>query len=328
MVISAAAAEKIREWGKQLSQALAIRLKTTSDSRTADFERFFGEFAEYSGNTRIIREEGGEDELPAILVSPSLTYHALPHDRELAPFLDILANSLGAGEPPDAALQKRLAQVSWPADVKVFIAAACPHCPETVRRIAPLALHRPWIQISIVDGVLFPELADPLGIRAVPTILLDGAFRWTGSMDMNEFLETMIHRDGALLPASALKTLLKEGQADRLAEMMIERGTIFPAFTDLVTHPEWSVRLGAVVVVEEIVDQNPGLAASILPPLWERFSAVDTTVKGDILYLTGLAGSPEVWGNSLQAVLGSDLPEDVKDGAREALDNWGSGDDA
>jgi hypothetical protein len=110
--------------------------------------------------------------------------------------------------------------------------------------------------------------------------------------------------------------------------MMLERGEIFPAFTDLVTHPEWSVRLGAVVVVEEMAEKNPRLAGSVLPPLWERFSTVDTTVKGDILYLTGLAGSPEEWGERLRAILRSELPEDLRESAREALENWSLRDDA
>ncbi len=327
MLIGDAAADGIRLWGARLSQTLSIRLRTTPDPRTGDFARFLEELAEGSGKIRIIREEGEAGELPAILVSPSLTYQALPHDRELAPFLEILAGSLGSPEPPETALKQRLAQIVWPAEVKVFVASACPHCPEVVRRISPLAFHPPWIPISIVDGVLFPELSNPFGIRAVPTVILDDRFRWTGSIDMNDFLESLLHRDGARLPASALKTLLKEGQADRLAEMMLERGEIFPAFTDLLTHPEWSVRLGAVVVVEELVEKNPGLARSILPSLWERFSTADTTVKGDILYLTGLAGSIEEWGDRLRTLLSSDLPEDLREGAREALDGWRLRDD-
>lgn len=328
MVIAEAAADTIRLWGARLSQTLSIRLRTTPDPRTGEFQRFLEEFAAFSDRVRIIHEEGEAAELPAILISPSLTYQALPFDRELAPFLEILTNSLGNLERPDPALQQQLAQISWPAEVTVFIASACPHCPEVVRRISPLAFQQPWIHISIVDGALFPELPDPLGIRAVPTVVLDDNFRWTGSLDRNDFLETVIHRDGALLPVSALKTLLKEGQAERLAEMMLDRGEIFPAFTDLVTHPEWSVRLGAVVVVEEMAEKNPGLAGSILPPLWERFSTAETTVKGDILYLTGLAGSPEEWGDRLRAILGSDLPEDLREGAREALDGWSMRDNA
>jgi hypothetical protein len=322
MFIDATAGEKIRLWAEGLSQTIPVRLRTTPDPRTGDFARFLEELARCSEKIRIIHDDGEAGELPAILVFPSLTYQALPIDRELAPFLEILENSLGSRPPLATALEQRLAEIPWPGEVKIFIASACPHCPETVRRISPLAFQQPRIHISIVDGVLFPELSDPFSIRAVPTVILDDKFRWNGSIDADDFLETMIHRDGALLPVSALKALLKEGQAERLAQMMLERGEIFPAFTDLVTHPEWSVRLGAVVVVEEMVAKSPGLAGSILPLLWQRFSTVDTTIKGDILYVTGLAGSPEEWGDRLKAVLSSDLPEDLREGAREALESW------
>jgi glutaredoxin len=321
MGLGSAATDQIRQWGKSLSRNISIRFRTSSDERSRELDQFLLEFADCAEKVRIIPEQAEAGELPAILVSPNLTYQALPHDRELAPFLFMLSHTLGEIEPLDATSMDRLGQVVWPAEIRVFIAAACPHCPEIVKKLAPLAFHQPLIQMNIIDGVLFPELSEPHGVRSVPTVLLDGQFRWTGSLDRTEFLETLVHRDAALLPASSLKNLLKEGHADQLSAMILERGEVLPAFADLVTHPEWSVRLGALVVAEEILEKDPTLAQNLLPPLWERFGNTDVTVKGDIVYLIGLAGSEE-WAPRLRNLLTTDLPDELREAVQEALAKW------
>jgi hypothetical protein len=56
---------------------------------------------------------------------------------------------------------------------------------------------------------------------------------------------------------------------------------------DLLVHPKWPVRLGAMVALETIAEENPALAQKTMLPLWDRFDAVDDKVKGDILYLVG-----------------------------------------
>lgn len=325
MAIDGVSADQIRRWGEQLPRPLSLRLRKVVHRRMGDFERFAEEFAQCAGNVRIFVDDGVTGEPPAILVSESLVYQALPYDRELPPFLEFLTHQIHGVEPFPAPLSEILGRIEWPADIRIFIAPGCPHCPLAVKRIGPLAIHRPLIRVTIVDGTLFPEYAEPLGIRAVPTILLDEGFRWTGSVEPRELLETILHRDTALLPASTLKALLKDGQADRLASMMLERGEIFPAFIDLVVHGEWSVRLGAVVVAEAILEKNPELARAMLPHLWARFPEADLTVKGDILYLIGLAGAPREWRARLEDIVSSELPDDLRETAREALENWDSG---
>jgi hypothetical protein len=321
MPFSPAAADLIRKWRLQRSQEICIRFRTASDNRSREFELFLQEFAECAGNIEIVSDKGEPGEWPALLVASNVAYYALPYDHELAPFLELLTYSLGEPAPLEEAFQDRLVQIVWPAELKVFIAAACPHCPEVVKKLSPLPFHQPLLNISIIDGILFPEISDPVGVRAVPTVLLDEQFRWTGSIDMLELLDTLVHRDAALLPVNTLKNLLKEGHADQLAAMILERGEVFPAFVDLVTHPEWSVRLGAVVVAEELTEMDPMLARRILPSLWERFDAADMTVKGDILYVVGLASSEE-WAPRLRELLGTDLPEDLRESVLEILARW------
>jgi HEAT repeat protein len=156
-------------------------------------------------------------------------------------------------------------------------------------------------------------------IQSVPTLLLYEQFRWTGSFRLEEVVEIMTSRDPAKLGALSLERMLKEGNAARLAQMMLDNEEIFPAFFDLLTHNKWPVRLGAMVAMEEITRRNPQLAAQVIDPLWERFHDVEDPVKGDIIHVLGESGDHRVVPR-VEMILGGEYHAEVKEAAREALE--------
>ena len=117
----------------------------------------------------------------------------------------------------------------------------------------------------------------------------------------------------------SLENILKDGQASQLADMMLDTHEIFPAFYDLLIHDKWPVRLGAMVVMEEIADKNPALASTANGRLWKQFDHVSDQIKGDILYLFGEIGDAKTipW---LQGVIAGGYGDEVKEAAGEALD--------
>ena len=128
----------------------------------------------------------------------------------------------------------------------------------------------------------------------------------------------MIDRDPGLLGAASLEMVLKDGNAAQLARMMLDGNKIFPAFYDVLTHQSWSTRLGAMVVMEELVSKRPELAKQVMNPLWERFAKLSEQTKGDILYVFGEIGSPDAV-PALESVLDGDHSADVRESAEEAL---------
>jgi hypothetical protein len=156
-------------------------------------------------------------------------------------------------------------------------------------------------------------------IRSVPTIVLDDQFRWTGSVPLEELIETINTRDPISLGPASLENIIKEGGADRLAAMMLEAENLFPAFYEVLTHSKWPIRLGAMVVMEEIIESNQDLAAEVLDPLWNRFHQVPAQIQGDILHVFGETGDSRSisW---LESVLSGDFDREVKEAAREAVE--------
>jgi hypothetical protein len=245
----------------------------------------------------------------------------VPAGHELQPFLEALiafgSDSMNSAESAQTLLKKEI----LPATLTLFIAPQCTFCPAVVRQLSPLPLLDDKIRLTIIDGTLFPEIAEPHKIQAVPTLLLDEQFRWTGSVPLEEIINTINSRDPASLGAESLENIIKDGQASHLAAMMMDGKKIFPAFYDLLIHPKWPVRLGAMVVMEEIADQNPALASEVIDFLWDRFHQLPDQIKGDILYMFGEIKDRRAvsW---LEEVLGGEYDEEVKEAAKEALEKF------
>ena len=128
----------------------------------------------------------------------------------------------------------------------------------------------------------------------------------------------MKDQDPSALSAASLEMMIQDGNAGQLARMMIDEDKIFQAFYEVLTHFSLSVRLGAMVAMEELIEEKPDLAALTIAPLLERFDGVSETVQGDILYVLGELGHPDVK-ERLESVLKGDFSADVKEAADEAI---------
>lgn len=310
--------KQILKLNHQLSHGIIIGLVSSDGNTGKLFKEFCDELTRLVPGIQIKREEAAIQDPPRILLGDNLRYQAVPTGYELQPFLDALtaldSDNLKLTDP----VKSRLKKNKLPAKLTVFIAPQCAFCPQVVQRLITLPLTDDKLQLTIIDGSLFPEALQSHGIRAVPTILLDNEFRWTGLIPLEEIIDAITTRDPVSLGAASLENILKEGGAGRLAAMMLESKRLFPALYDVLTHDKWPTRLGAMVVMEEIAEANPDLAAEGLNPLWDRFQHVSAQIQGDILHVFGEIGDSRAvsW---LRTVLAGKFDCEVKEAAKDAL---------
>jgi hypothetical protein len=309
--------KQIAHWNRALKEDIFIRLVLTEDERSRTFQDFCEELAHIAPKIKIKREKDEDATLPVIRMG-NVGYRALPLDQELEPFLGALAaEDSGIPKMPFSA-QDKLLQVQIPAQLKVYIMPHCPFCPAVVRQLLFLAAANELIRLTVIDGVLFPETAAFDKIRTAPTVLLDDQFHWSGSIRIQDIVDMILSRDPMKLSALSLKTMFEEGNAVKVAEMMLDSGKIFPAFLELLVHHKWPVRLAAMVSFETIAEINPPLVQSTIPFLWRSFSETEDTIKGDILYLCGISGDKNII-PKLKTVLSGAYAVEVKEAAQEAM---------
>ena len=307
-----------------LSSDIKIGLSGAGHPQSRMFQQFCDNLVQLVPKIRVVKEDSSPQQPPQIVIGHGLKYQALPDGLEMPPFIEAL-EALGSGPLQiSESIKSRLKENNLPATLTVFMASQCTYCPQVISQLIPLSMIEAGVQLIIIDGTLFPEAAQIHQIQSVPTILLDKQFRWTGLVPLDDIIDAICTRNPVLLGTTSLESILNDGQASHLAAIMLDAQEIFPSIYELLIHDKWSVRLGAMVVMEEIAEKNPGMASEAIDPLWGHFEGAADQVKGDILYLFGEIGDPRVIPRLAEIATG-EFDDEVKEAAKEALEKLAVG---
>jgi hypothetical protein len=312
-------ADGIRKWNDGLASGATLRLVRTEGPQSRAIERFMRDFCELAPRIVVEERAGRDGELPGLYIGESWRLHLVPEGTELGPFLDLLsAIDRGKADIRDD-IRGILEHHPGGISLTLFLSTLCPNCPVVMRQIAPLPLVNPRIHLIVIDGILFPDLALEQRIQAVPTLIGEGGVRWTGQIRLEAVIEALLKKDEERFSREILEQMITEGNAAPLADMMIRAGRLFPAFLDVLTSDFFSIRLGAMVVMEDLGERAPVLARTSLEPLWGKMAGVEEAVKGDIVYLIGAIGDSG-WISRLEALVQEGLSPELEDAVRDALE--------
>ena len=195
---------------------------------------------------------------------------------------------------------------------------ACPHCPLVVGLVNQLALASSYLEVRIVDVGLFPDYAQQFRVRAVPTVVIDGQDQLVGDISEEILVDNLTNRDPSSFHPETFKRIIKEGDAEKLAGMMVAESDLYSGALELLSDPEWSVRMGMMVVLEGVAERSPDLVRSGYPYLLKLLDHEDRNRRGDAAYLLGLIGDASIL-ERLEVLLKDENPE-VAEVAQEAVE--------
>jgi hypothetical protein len=307
----------IGKWHQRWKKEVNLDLLLNQDKRSNGLHLFCKSFSALAPNVSFTPDRS-ETAYPTIQINDRMLFQAIPVGRELPPFLEAIQGLSKKENDLPEDIRNLLKEVKVPASLKLFITTHCPFCPDMVRLLTPLVLAHHQLRLTVIDGSLFPEEAQRHQVQSAPTLIIDDHFRWTGTPPIQEIVSVLAHRDPAGLGVESIKGLLSEGKASRIAEMMLAKKEIFQSFWSLLVHEKWPIRLGAMVVVEEILEKDAGLAKTIITPLIQRFDDLDDTIRGDLLYLFGLVGEKDTI-FQIQQVIQKSNSEEIKKLGQEAI---------
>lgn len=259
---------------------------------------------------RVVEAHSPGTDAPPSLTIGNIKYLAIPLERELEPFLDLL---LTQASPP-VAPEQSLATIP-PAEVKILIAPTCPNCPKVVAACAEVAARLRQVSISIIDVQVFAELAG--SCRSVPTVVIDGTRTVVGPLSAAELTDLLGRRDQAGYFKEALASMIEAGRIDELVPLLMsDQG--MPVLPALLAEGTMQQRMGLMLAIQAALEQDPhslnGAVSHLLPLLESK----DATLRGDTADILGQIGAPGAR-DALTRLL-SDENLDVREMAEEALD--------
>lgn len=313
----------ISRHGGILTNPENIRLVKNDDDAGVQLDAFCTQLGELIPEIAVKREMAADDEPSGIHVSGNLHFRMVPRGEYLEMFLlSLFGSDTLAGQEMDMDMDAKGLEerFSLPAMFTMYVTENCPFCRITVPKGLFLAGAAPSrIDMTIIDAMMFPALAEQDRVRSAPTTIMDGMFRWSGDFDLEEVIETVSSRDPLQLGYETLKKIISDGDAEGVAELMARFDEVIPAYIELLVAEKWPERLGAMVAFEYLAEKNRGVAHQVIDILWSRFDSLEPAIMGDMLHLVGVLNQPEDQSFRLQAVLSGNYPDPVKKVAAEII---------
>lgn len=314
--------EQIRDQLSDTDRPLKLVFHPSSEDETFSSQLAYisKAVAKAAGNGVIVEQGDGKDVLatPAITITGAvrgaISYLALPADREAPPFIEALhSDNEGAAE---GALT-RLTEIEQPAQIWVFMAQTCPHCPEAVRAANRLARASEKISSTIIDAQRFANVAARFSIQSVPATVIDQQLTLTGVIPAQRLLEKILERNTPQFRASVLLSMIEASRFDDAAAHVL--GDSGPAdFLALWSESTTSSRMGLLMVMEQVFAKNPEALHGVVEGFIDLLKADDAAMRGDTADLLGQVGHIGAK-PALEALL-SDPNPDVAEIAAEAIE--------
>jgi glutaredoxin-like protein len=191
---------------KQMVRPITIKLFIDEKgcNTCAETKQLLSEFAETNSKITlsVIDKDSHADEankygitlLPSFVILNDLgeykgvKFNGIPAGHEINSFISALIEM--SGHPlkiPQIALD-RIAKVTKPVKIKVFVTLSCPHCPGAVQTAHRLAMLNPNIQAEMIEANTFPGISQQYQVSGVPKIIINEKFELLGNQPLEAFL--------------------------------------------------------------------------------------------------------------------------------------------
>ena len=321
--------ENIKNIGKELkdqSPPLGITFHPSGDD--SDFSNALSEIADglaTEAGKGVKLSQGDGNNLP---VTPAMTfnhsdcgmihYMALPEGQEAGPFEEMVTRNIqGVANLPED-LKAGLNALEKPAEIQVFIASTCPHCPQAVRAAHLMALNSKQVTTAVIDVQRFSEFTNTFKIRSVPMIVIDSSLMINEALAPAKLAELVLSRDSADFLEKGLSSLVAFGNIDKALKLQLDLSNGADIFLSAWKKSIMSQRMGMMLMAEQALEENAVVFNTIVSGLIDVLKTEDVTLRGDTADLLGQVGHPDAI-EPLKALLNDDN-EDVVEIAKEAIE--------
>lgn len=161
-----------------------LREMVTEMAATSDhLEAAFGDEAP----VRLDLLKGGQE--------TGVSFRAVPGGHEFTSLILAVLNADGVGKNlPDEHTQSVIRSITGPVKLTTYMSLSCTNCPDVVQALNVIALLNPSVTHEAVDGGLYTDEVERLGVQAVPTVVADGETLHIGRGGLDTLLEKLLEK--------------------------------------------------------------------------------------------------------------------------------------
>jgi len=143
------------------------------------------------------------DKVPAFAVvgekDYGIRYYGVPAGFEFTTLLTLLelVGRRDSGLNPEA--RAKLAGLSSPVNLQMFVTLTCPVCPVAASVAASLAIESDNVSLSIIDATEYPQLAGLYNVMAVPKTVVNRGHSFEGALPEDLFIDEVLRGASGLV---------------------------------------------------------------------------------------------------------------------------------
>lgn len=118
-------------------------------------------------------------------------FKGVPLGHEINSLLTAMLEISHASNHLPKEVTERIKNLSKPANIKVFVTTACPHCPGAVQKAHQLAQLNGNIVGEMIEVQTFNELAMKYNVSSVPKIVINETNEFVGNQPIEEFIRVL-----------------------------------------------------------------------------------------------------------------------------------------
>lgn len=182
---------QVKDYLQLLEKEVVISISLDDSEESKSLKEFIDEFLKLSDKLKL--ENKKLKFTPSFSLSSEdaegITFAGIPLGHEFESFILAVLQVGGRAPKLDEETKNRIKSIEEDLNFETIISLSCHNCPEVVQGLNIMSVLNPKIKHSMIDGAVFREYVDELGILAVPTTYLNGEVFNSGKISIDEILD-------------------------------------------------------------------------------------------------------------------------------------------
>lgn len=182
---------QVKDYLQLLEKEVVISISLDDSEESKSLKEFIDELLKLSDKLKL--ENKKLKFTPSFSLSSEdaegITFAGIPLGHEFESFILALLQVGGRAPKLDEETKNRIKSIEEDLNFETIISLSCHNCPEVVQGLNIMSVLNPKIKHSMIDGAVFREYVDELGILAVPTTYLNGEVFNSGKISIDEILD-------------------------------------------------------------------------------------------------------------------------------------------